>query len=423
MSDLQSITAAIREDRLVNTLCDIVDVPSPTGEEAPLAQHIVEQLNGYGIDAHTQSLNEGQSNAFGVIPGDELGAHSLLLYAPLDTVSTGHQDEDLPWIGSELRSDMLPQSSLVDGHVVGLGAHNPKGHAACIIEAAAVLKELNITLNGDLYLGFGAGGMPTNARTAIPDRPGHGVGCAHLLSSQENIDAAIIAKSGFAVTWEEVGFIWMDVIVKGVHSYVGSIHLLPYTGAISSAGRLVGRLEEYFNERAEKLATDCVKPQGVVSFIESGWERMPAFTPAECRFRVDVRFGPDQTTAEVEGEFRQTINELCAELDIVAEAKLVQEIPASRTPFDSEIVQTAISAWESVKRKPHQPFKELSGATDANIIRSHGIPTARMGLPKADLPDLDFQLGMNCAAVSDLCDLTAMLVASAVSFCGEAARG
>src|SRR3546814_16351835 len=37
--------------------------------------------------------------------------------------------------------------------------------------------------------------------------------------------------------------------------------------------------------------------QGVVSFIESGWRRMPAFTPAACRIRFDLRLSP-RTSAE-----------------------------------------------------------------------------------------------------------------------------
>ncbi|MEM8496683.1 MAG: M20/M25/M40 family metallo-hydrolase [Pseudomonadota bacterium] len=424
MVEMQSIPAAINEARLVETLSSIVDIASPTGEEAALAKHIVRHLSGFGINAETQHLNNGQVNAIGSIEGKGgEQAKNLLLYAPLDTVTTGQDFEDLPWIGPKLRPDMRAEARHTPGHIVGLGAHNPKGHAACIIEAACVLKEHGIALAGDVYLAFGASGMPTAGRPGMSDRPGHGAGCNHLLASQTGIDAAIVAKSGFAVTWEEVGFVWMDVVVKGTHTYVGSIHLLPYRGAISNAGKLIERLEVYFADRAEALATECVKPQAVVSFIEAGWERMPAFTPAECRFRIDVRFGPNQTAAETEADIRQVVRVLCDELKISADVELVQEIPASQTDFESDIIQTAIRTWELVKGKPHRPFREMSGSTDANIVRSYGIPTARMGLPKADLPDLDFQMGMNCVAVSDLRDLTAMLVMSAVSYCGQADRG
>ena len=63
------------------------------------------------------------------------------------------------------------------------------------------------------------------------------------------------------------------------------------------------------------------------------------------------------------------------------------------------------------------------GATDANILRAGGIPTARVGLPKAGLPSMDFQLGMNCVAQRDLRELTRMLVVAALNCLGVETGG
>ena len=49
-------------------------------------------------------------------------------------------------------------------HVVGLGASNPKGHAAAVMAAAEAIAAAGIPLRGDLLVGLGAGGMPTNGR-------------------------------------------------------------------------------------------------------------------------------------------------------------------------------------------------------------------------------------------------------------------
>ena len=61
----------------------------------------------------------------------------------------------------------------------------------------------------------------------------------------------------------------------------------------------------------------------------------------------------------------------------------------------------------------------MSGATDANILRAHGVPTARVGLQKAKLPNIDFQLGMNAVAIKDLYELTLLLVHLSISFCNK----
>lgn len=413
------IKALISKDQLAATLSEIVNIASPTGEEKDLSSHIAKTMSALGYNSDVQHLNDTQANAIAHALSEGDG-RNLLLYAPLDTVTSNSESEDIPWAGPTLRPDMTARANVEDGFVIGLGAHNPKGHAACIIESARVLKQLNVSLAGDLFFGFGAGGMPTQSRDGFPPETGHGAGCAALVSSLTGLDGAIIAKSGLAVTWEEVGFIWLEVTVPGSHTYVGSRHLLPYSNAIRHAGRLIAKLEDWFEQWAEDNATDCVRPQGVVSFIEGGWKRMPAFTPDVCRFRIDLRFGPDRTGDEVEDVFKQAFETFRNELGIEADFKRIETIEASRTPFSDPIIQTTIGCWEELKGRPHEPFTVMSGATDANIIRQAGVPTARVGLPKANRPDLDFALGMNCVAIDDMAEFTELLVRSTISYCGEA---
>ena len=81
------------------------------------------------------------------------------------------------------------------------------------------------------------------------------------------------------------------------------------------------------------------------------------------------------------------------------------------------VVQAAIDAWEEVAGRGHEALVGMSGATDANILRAHGVPTARVGLGKIDVPDIDFQLGMNAAKLSDMEQLTRLLIHVAVETC------
>ena len=416
----EKIDKTISDDSLIETLSSLVNIASPTGEEAPLASHIASQLEEIGITAETQNLGGRQANALGKMGGIGSG-RNLLLYAPIDTVTSNNEAEDIPWAAPEMRDDLRAFSAVKDGHVFGLGAHNPKGHAACIIETARVLKALNLDLPGQLFFGFGAGGMPTHSRSGIKPGSGHGAGCQHMLQSLPSIDGAIIAKSGTSVTWEEVGFIWLEVTVEGQHNYVGARHLMPYDNAIANAAKLVLELEPWFEKYADHHATDLVRPQGTISFMESGWKRMPAFTPAAARFRIDLRFGPSQTADDAEAEITKAIDDMIKELGFAAQIKRIQTIPASHTSPDSDIIKTAISIWEFLHGKPHEPFRIMSGSTDANIIRNFGIPTARIGLAKANMPDIDFALGMNCVSVDELRRLTRFLTMTSIEFLSEAA--
>ena len=61
---------------------------------------------------------------------------------------------------------------------------------------------------------------------------------------------------------------------------------------------------------------------------------------------------------------------------------MILSIPGSSTDPHNWIVQSCMRAWELVENKKHTPRTETSGATDANILRAAGIPTARLGMPR-----------------------------------------
>jgi acetylornithine deacetylase/succinyl-diaminopimelate desuccinylase-like protein len=401
--------------RLRELVVGLVDIPSPTGDEGPLAEHIAGTLSAAGIDAAAQPLDDRQANAWGRLAGDGTGT-DLLLYAPIDTLTVGDEAEDVPWIGPELRPDMRPRARVDGDLVTGLGASNPKGHAACVLMAAEAVRRAGIPRAGDLLVGFGAGGMPTNARAGNPRRnTGHGVGCSFLLERGLWADFAVIAKPGWTVSWQEVGLAWFEVVVHGTHTYVGSRHRLPYDNPIAAAGDVAGRLERWFPEYTARHTDGLVAPQGIVAAVEGGWTRMAAVTPAACRLLVDLRLSPRTTPMQAKREFGAAIDAIRAGGPTITWA-MVLAIPGTSTPPDAWICRSAVTAWEALERRPHEVVTGTSGATDANILRGRGIPTVRIGMPKVtDAPfPIDFTAGMNTVDVRAMETLTRHLVRVAV---------
>ena len=403
------VMAHVTRDRLAEAVCGIVDVASPTGAEAAVAGWIAERLAAAGVAANVQHLDDLQANAVGVLPGPEDGP-SILLYAPLDTFTVGDAGHDVPGAGPELRPDMRPRATLHGDLVQGLGAGNPKGHAACVLVALAAIAQAGVEVPGDVVAGFGAGGMPSFAvegvGTAGRRDTGHGVGAAFLLERGFSTDYAVIAKPGWNVSHEEVGLVWLDVLVPGTHTYVGSRHRLPYRNAVALAGEVAGHLEEWFPDYAARHAHGTMRPQGVVSSVTGGFERLAASTPALVRLRLDVRLTTAQTPAGVTREVRAEVRRLGERLGAELRVEQVAAIPASRTAPESPVVRAAVTAWEAVAGERHVPIVANSGATDANILRMRGVPTARVGMPKVPAAPgggpVDFTLGMN------LVDLRAM---------------
>lgn len=415
----------ITPERLTELVVGMVDIPSPTGEEAPLARWLTERLADAGLEAAYQEIDDRQGNAVGRLRGTG-GGEDVLLYAPIDTLTVGDADEDVPWIGPELRADMVPAAQVHGDHVLGLGASNPKGHGAAVVAAAEAIAAAGIPLRGDLLVGLGAGGMPTNGRTArglTRRNTGQGVGCSFLLEQGVWADHAVIAKPGWAVAWEEVGLCWFEVRVRGSFSYVGSRHRMPYRNPIAHAATVITALERWFPEYSARHTDGLVAPQGIVAAVEGGWPRMASVTPALCRFHVDLRTSPRSTPADVRREFGAALDAItAAHPEIELDWDMVLAIPGTHTPPDAPVVRAATDAWEELTGRPHEPIVANSGATDANILRARGLPTARIGMdrigPDAPLP-LDFPSGMNVVDVREAVRLTRHLVRTAVALCSR----
>jgi acetylornithine deacetylase/succinyl-diaminopimelate desuccinylase-like protein len=410
----------VTENELRDTVMAMTSIPSPTGEERELASWLAAEMSAAGLDASLQEIDDFQANAHGRLHGTYEGP-DVMLYAPIDTLTTGNADEDIPWIGPHMRPDMHAEARAEGPWVIGLGASNPKGHGACVLEAMRAISRAGIPLLGDVIAGFGAGGMPTNARvgkTGSRRNTGQGVGCSFMLEQGVWADFAVIAKPGWTVSWEEVGLAWFEIAVSGIHTYVGSRHRLPYRNPIADAAYVVERLEAFFEQSwAPRHESGLVRPQGIVSAIEAGWTRMLSVTPAECRIFVDMRLSPRTTPSQARRELARELSLIAEEREgMVLTMRPLVSIPGTTTDPGSPVIKSAIAAWEDIEGRPHEVIYQTSGATDANILRNRGIPTARIGMPKVtDTPfEVDFQMGMNTVDTREMMRLTKALIEIAV---------
>ena len=111
---------------------------------------------------------------------------------------------------------------------------------------------------------------------------------------------------------------------------------------------------------------------------------------------------------------------------LMAAWQMVLAIPGTTTDPGHPVVRATVAAWEELAGRPHEPSTGNSGATDANILRNRGIPTARVGMPKVSTtelpvdPSADFQMGMNTVDVREMERLTRLLIRVAVELTGTA---
>lgn len=422
----QRILAEVSRDRLQEIVVEMTSIGSPTGQERALAERLVARGRQAGLEGTCQMLDEAQANALLRHPGQGDGA-DLLLYAPIDTHTTGAETDDVPWVGARLREDMVPRATVHGDYVVGLGANNPKGHAACVLAAVEAACRAGAPLRGALLAGFGSGGMPVDPRPGAARRDiGHGRGCAFMVERGFRGDFAVIAKTGWAVAWEEVGLAWLRVRVHGALNYAGIRHFVRYENPIVRAATVIGELERWFPEYTKANTSGLVAPQGSIGAIEGGWTHKPTFVPAACDLYIDLRLSPRTSVPDARRQFEAAIADIRRRHpEIPLTWELMVAVPGTHTDPGSWIVQSCMRGWEDVEGRPHAPRANQSGATDANILRGHGIPTARVGMARvpddAPMPD-DFSKGMNVVSLREMERLTRCLVYVIVDTCLRSRR-
>lgn len=414
---IESAWSAIDRDFLRDTLRAITDIPSPTGHERALAEFLVSTMRSVGLESQYQPIDDDQGNALGWRDGTGEGL-DLLLYAPIDTHIAGDVEADGPWVG-ELRPDLVPDATVDGDVIVGLGAENPKAFATCVLAAAAAIQRSRVALKGALRVGLCAGGMPTNAPPGSVRRDiGHGVGCAYMLEQGFRADCAIIAKPGWAVSYEEVGVCWLRVTTRGAFNYTGIRHFRTYRNPIVDMARVISALEAWFPKYSERNESGLVFPQGAIGAIAGGWPWKVAFNPEHCDIYVDLRCSPRSEPLDVKRQLDEVLEQTVqAHPGLDVSSEMILAVPGTSTPPDAWIVAATVAAWESVTGRTHEWPRRQSGATDANILRAGGLPTARIGLPPVrDLPYAD-RFSMGVAHVDAMVELTRVLIHAAIATC------
>ncbi|WP_322062909.1 acetylornithine deacetylase [Paraburkholderia sp. J63] len=373
--------AQVKPARLRELLADLVGIHSPTGAERPICDFIAARLDAMGLAAAVQPVTADSANVHGRLAGRGDGP-SVMLYAPIDTHLEADEREDLPWAGRALSADMKPQASVRGDTVVGLGASNPKGMAAALIEAVHALAEAAPELRGDLVLAFAGGGMPV--RVAPRAHAGLSSGVMHLLTHGVSADFGVVLKPWDEIYYEHPGLCWFKVSVEGTMGYAGVPRGTPgFRSSIVPAACVIEQLEAWLPQYTRVHAAGQVEPQGWISAVRGGWPDRVAFPSAITEIYLDLRTTPAQTPADVLAEFSAQMREIARG---VSEARIAWEmvasVPASRVDPDNWIVRSATRAWEHTHggvRYPGAP--RMSGQTDAAVMAKLGLPLVRVGYP------------------------------------------
>src|SRR5450759_5359228 len=119
----------VNRKELLGLVCDLINIPSPTGHEKPCADYITNRYRAAGMKVLPQEFEDTRANAIGIINGKGRGPCLML---------NGHMDTS--YVGDEQYLPDVPgykPKAVVDGEwIYGLGVYNMKGSLAAFIHAA-----------------------------------------------------------------------------------------------------------------------------------------------------------------------------------------------------------------------------------------------------------------------------------------------
>jgi len=245
--DRAKVQSAIKPDIVCRTLLDLIDIRSPTGEEAGMAEYIVARLRGSGLDADLQLVEAGRPNAVAHLRGSGIGTN-LLFTGHMDTSYSGDEEH---LVGEGFR----PKGVLRDGWIWGLGANNMKSGLAGLIVAMEAIAQSGATLLGDLSLGAVVGEIEKAPAEEFqgPEYSGYGVGTKHLVSHGVTADFALLAEpTALRICTANMGCLWARITVSGSVAHSALTNKPGTVNAIDVARALCNDLDAWAKQFRER---------------------------------------------------------------------------------------------------------------------------------------------------------------------------
>jgi acetylornithine deacetylase/succinyl-diaminopimelate desuccinylase-like protein len=218
-----SPTEHVSEERLVDTARALVDIPSPTGHELRVAEHMRALFGELGLTIAWQEVEEDRPNVVGTLAGAG-GGRSLMFNGHMDTSYSGSEPH-LRGIG------FRPSAVVKEGRVWGLGISNMKGALACYLEAVRALIDSGVRLRGDVMVAAVVGEIEKTQwgeEFRGRDYRGYAAGSRHLVTHGAVADMCVLGEpTEQRIVLGHYGAMWCRIGVGG-----------PFVHTAFSEGRL-----------------------------------------------------------------------------------------------------------------------------------------------------------------------------------------
>src|SRR3954465_13206778 len=196
---------------LVDTATSMVDIPSFTGSEHAMAEHVARVFQEMGLKVQWHQVEDGRANVLGTWHGTG-GGKTLMFNGHMDTSYSGRE----PWLQGV--PGFQPKAFVKDGRLFGLGISNMKGALACYVEAVRALQDAVVRLKGDVMIAAVSGEIEKtqwgDAQGA--EYRGYAAGSRYLVTHGGVADMCLLGEpTEGKLVLGHFGSLWLRISTRG----------------------------------------------------------------------------------------------------------------------------------------------------------------------------------------------------------------
>lgn len=405
---VENILAAVREDEIVSMACDVINIPSPTGEELRMAEYMREKLTTLGLEVTWQEVEEGRANVVGRWKGAGRG-RNLMFNGHMDTSNTG-REEFLTGIGYK------PKAVMQDGFLYGLGIYNMKGALVCYTHAVKALQRAGLRLKGDVIVAAVAGEIEKTQWGEYRGREyrGYGFGTHYLVNHGVLPDVCILGEpTDLNVVLEHFGSMWVRISCTGIYVHTAFCEGREEMHSIRRMHTLLNAILLWAEAWEQKAAYGGKKAIVNLGGIRGGHPWRASRTPERTDLFLDVRVPPTIAMNEARRDVQQMFLELQRQHpDWGLEFETYVSVPGAQISERHPMIRAIEANHERVLGKP--PRREVvTWCSDASVLSRYGIETVNYG-PSSGPRDAEGEK----VRIQTLADITKIYALTAAELCG-----
>jgi acetylornithine deacetylase len=402
------IVAEVREDEIVSMSSDVINLPSPTGEELQMAQYMQSALQKLGLDVTWQEVEDARANVVGRWKGSG-GGRNLMFNGHMDTSNTGREDF-LTGIGYK------PNAVIKDGFIYGLGIYNMKGALVCYTNAVQALQRAGVTLKGDVIIAAVAGEIEKTQWGEFRGKEYRGYGCGtHYLVNHGILpDMCILGEpTDMHVVLEHFGSMWVRISCTGTYVHTAFCEGREEMNSIRRMVDLMPPILKWIETWQKKASYGGKKALVNLGGIRGGHAWRASRTPEKTDLFLDVRVPPTIPMADARRDIQQMFFALeKAHPNWGLEFETYVSVPGARISEQHEMIQTIDRNHQRITGKAAER-EVVTWCSDASVLSRYGVETVNYG-PSSGPRDKEGEK----VRIQTLVEITKIYALTAAELCG-----